>query len=399
MMPATRVVAPKAEDVAFVERLYAKGMLPDDGVDHRARDVEPRLDTVLQNVQTSSALLAREFAPMGWLVEGMIPAEGLTVLGAKMGLGKSYFLLQLAAALSTGTSFFGREVKRQGVALIALEDSDRRIHDRLNQLGAIGTDRLLIATRWSRGTKALEDLRLLLQCREWVRVVIVDPIVKLVEGCDFNAYDAAYGALGPLKDLFTTRRVAGVFAHHCKKSVAELDAFDDIMGSTGWGAAADTRLVLRRQRGSDEATLIVGGRDVAHSESALRFSPAAGWTYEGSADEVRMSAERREIVELLVREGPLSGTEIAKILDKNPSTTRNLLSKMIEAGEVAKDVDGRWICHRRVDTVDAHAVNGLRNEPSSTASIPSTPPIPPTSSTDERGISTSPLLFPEAARA
>jgi hypothetical protein len=366
---------------------------------------EVRLAALLQSVQTSSELQARTFAPMAWLLPGIIPAEGLTVLGAKMGLGKSFLFLQLATALSTGSVFLGQRTERTGVLFIALEDSERRIHARLEQFGAIGNDKLLIATRWSKGEKALEDLRLLLACRPFVKVVIIDPIVKFIEACDFNAYDAAYGALGPLKDLLDAKKVTGLFAHHARKSVGDVDAFDTIMGSTGWGGACDTRLVLRRQRGSDEATLIAGGRDVAHVEIALRFSPTEGWTYEGLAEEVRISSERREIVDLLQREGPLAGSEIAKILEKNVSTTRNLLAKMIEAGEVAKDVDGRWICRKRGDTVDAvdgRALGGRQYVPPSTASIPSTASTTTTVSTvkSEDLFPSSPLpLREEALRA
>lgn len=64
---------------------------------------------------TSHELLSKTFEPMGWLVPDLIPAEGLTVLGAKMGQGKSYFLLQLAISLSTGTPFLGRQTERRGV--------------------------------------------------------------------------------------------------------------------------------------------------------------------------------------------------------------------------------------------------------------------------------------------
>jgi RecA-family ATPase len=89
---------------------------------------------------TSSELLSKTFAPMPWLVPDLIPAEGMTVFSAKMGMGKRYSLLQLATALSMGTPFLERETKRQGVLFIALEDSERGINDRHEQLGVLVTD-------------------------------------------------------------------------------------------------------------------------------------------------------------------------------------------------------------------------------------------------------------------
>lgn len=298
----------------------------------------------------SAELLAKIFAPLEWLVPELVPAEGVTVLGSKMGNGKSYFLLQLAAALSTGTPFLGRETKRRGVLFIALEDSERRINSRLNQLGIVGTDKLLIYTQWARGKQALEDLRLLLACRSEIKVAIIDPIVKFIDLCDFNDYGGAYGALGPLKAALDSRGVAGIFSHHCKKSVAELDAFDDLLGSTGWGASCDTRLVLRRTRGSDEGTLVAGGRDVQHSESAILFEETSGWTYQGTVSDVRMSAERREIVELL-EDGPLSASDIAKRLGKNYNTTKILVRKLTEAGSLVREGKGVTLPGKAIATV------------------------------------------------
>jgi hypothetical protein len=343
---------------------------------------------LLQGGLTSSELLDKTFAPMPWLEPDLIPGEGLTVLGAKMGMGKSYFLLQLGVALSTGTPFLGRETKRQGVLFIALEDSERRIHARLNQLGAIGTDRLLIYTRWRKGKQALEDLRLLLKCRPEIKVVIIDPIVKFIDLLDFNDYGGAYGALGPIKDALDARHVAGIFSHHCKKSVAELDAFDDLLGSTGWGASCDTRLVLRRQRGSDEGTLVAGGRDVLHSESAILFDGGRGWTYQGAAEDVRMSDERKEILDLLREETALSAAEIAKRLEKNYNTTRNLLTKLHEAGKVIRDATDSRKWRSTVVTV-------VTAEPKpatvTTLTTPTTHTIP---TTRERGEEGDLSLFP-----
>ncbi len=227
-------------------------------------------------------------------------------------------------------------LSRQGVLLIALEDSERRIHARLEQLKIIGTDKLIIFTRWAKGKHALEDLRIILRCHPEVRTVIIDPIVKFIDllDFDFNEYGGAYDRLTPIKDILDGLHVAGIFSHHCKKSVSELDAFDDLLGSTGWGAACDTRLVLRRERGSDEGTLVAGGRDVLHSESALLFDGDRGWQYQGTVADVRISEERKQILELLDEAGPLSVTEVSKRLEKNYSTIRTLVQKLMKSGSL-----------------------------------------------------------------
>jgi hypothetical protein len=305
---------------------------------HKPTPEDRHTADVLLRLSTSRELVEKHFEPMRWLLQDLVPAEGLTVLGSKMGNGKSFFLLQLAAALSEGTDFLGRRTDRQGVLYIALEDSDRRIHDRLNQLRLLDSERLFIATTWSKGEKALKDLKIVLTQHPEIRVVIIDPIVRFLDLLDENSYAEAYGALSPLKELLDIRQVAGIFSHHCKKAVSELDAFDELLGSTGWGAACDTRLVLRRQRGHPEGTLVAGGRDVIHSENALLFDGGNGWKYQGTAEDVRLSDARREILELLDEEGPLSATEISKRFpEKSFYTTRNLVQRLVESGRLFRE--------------------------------------------------------------
>lgn len=44
-----------------------------------------------------------------WLVEGLIPKRGLTILGGNPKTGKTLFVLDLWLAVSTGRPFFGRD--------------------------------------------------------------------------------------------------------------------------------------------------------------------------------------------------------------------------------------------------------------------------------------------------
>ena len=298
---------------------------------------EGRAAALLQGGITSSELLAKEIKPLEWLLPGLIPSEGLSILCSKMGNGKSFFLLQLAAAISTGTPFLNQPCPRGGVLLIALEDSERRLQGRMNQLNIVGTEKLLIYTRWQKGKGALEDLRLLLACKGDIRTVIIDPIVKFIDLLDFNDYGGAYGTLGPIKDALDAKGATGIFSHHAKKEVSEVDALDDILGSTGWGGACDTRMILRRIRGTDEGTLITTGRDVEFSKSAIQFGKTTGWTYEGPADDVRMSEPLRDILDLLADEGALEIKEIASRLKRNYNTTRSNVQKLIVKGKAIRD--------------------------------------------------------------
>jgi hypothetical protein len=102
--------------------------------------------------------------------------------------------------------------------------------------------------------------------------------------------------------------------------------------------AADSVLVMKRERGKDDATLFVTGRDVEERELAVVWDQAMWqWVHRGSAEEYRRSEARKEILELLEKEDePLSPREIADAVGKKDTAVRQLLRSMVQDGEVLR---------------------------------------------------------------
>jgi hypothetical protein len=78
--------------------------------------------------------------------------------------------------------------------------------------------------------------------------------------------------------------------HHQRKAGAE-DFVDAGSGTAGLAGAADTVIVLSRDRQEAAGLLKVTGRDVAEGEYAVTFKDGAVWELEGHGPEAR--AERR----------------------------------------------------------------------------------------------------------
>jgi hypothetical protein len=248
---------------------------------------------------TAADLLAREFPPLRYCVEGLI-VEGLTLLAGKPKLGKSWLALLLSVAVAAGGYVLGQlRAERGEVLYLALEDGERRLQQRLRAV--LGDD--AIPDGWHYQTLwptieeehgGLEALQMWLESHPACRLVIIDTLAKIRprERPNATLYGQDYGALAPLAELARAYHVALVIVHHTRKAGAE-DALDAVSGSTGLTAAADAVLVLQRARGQGDATLSVTGRDIEERELALRFDQTTmQWTLIGDAETLRREREQ-----------------------------------------------------------------------------------------------------------
>jgi len=91
---------------------------------------------------------------------------------------------------------------------------------------------------------------------------------------------------GPFRnDAWNMMDVSILILHHLRKTEADEDPLDQISGTTGLAGAADTAIVLQRDR-TGRAILYGRGRDVEEFELALERDPSGGWTVLGEASEV-----------------------------------------------------------------------------------------------------------------
>jgi len=115
---------------------------------------------------------------------------------------------------------------------------------------------------------------------------------------------------------------------------------DTVSGTFGFTGGADSILVLKRES-EDDFRFSITGRDIYDRELALRFGGGCIWRLLGNASSVFISEEREEILDA-IEDQSLAPFEIAKLVDKNKSTIRTLLGKMLNAGLVSKDSSGKY---------------------------------------------------------
>ena len=331
-------------------------------------------------------LLSWELPPVRWTIPEMLP-EGLTLLAGKPKLGKSWLALSVALSIAAGGVALGAQpVSKGDVLYLALEDNARRLQARARRLLASMTEtpsNLEFALDWPRlGEGGLAYLEEYLKAHPDLRLVVIDTWARVAPPSGerrCSQYEGDYESLTPLKRLADTYHVSILAVHHLRKTGSS-DVLDEIIGSTGVTGAVDGTMILKRDRGQTEATLFVTGRDVEHEQQvALSFdATTALWTLVGNAEEVGCTRARQEILDLLREQGSdgMSAREIAEALEKNYHTTRSLLRKMEDAGEVKRS-DGQYFAvsldagHRQgrpSDGID-HQEQRAQQQPTCSAAI------------------------------
>lgn len=218
--------------------------------------------------------------PIPYVIDGLLPCGGFSVLGAKPKTGKTSLTRFEGVCVAKGAPFLGRDTIKGEVILISLED--HRVHTD-NHLNVLGYDpandaAIHIVERLSsdidQTMEAIED-SLLKMPR--VRLVIVDTLAKLIRVSDMNEYMPMLTAVERLRNLakkFPHLHIQGVV--HCKKVKTD-DPFDSLLGSTALRGEPDTSIALFQDDGERViATETRIGRAIPHTMLRAQLVTSAG---------------------------------------------------------------------------------------------------------------------------
>ena len=303
----------------------------------------------------TNAIMATDFEPIRWIVPDYLP-EGFSVLAGRQKLGKTWLAIDWALAVATGGIAMGTvPVEAGNVIYVDMENGPRRIQRRIRALYPQTNTPDLSRLEWVTEAPPL-DKGFIDALEDWrtsvpnPRLVLIDVLQRIKPPArpNANSYESDYSIWAPLQAWAMQNGIGVVGLHHTRKGGAD-DPLEALSGSNGLSACADTTLVLDRD--SSGITLFVRGRDVEEKESALRFD-AGAWMLTGDAADVRLTDERSAILEALRDvEVPMTPTELGGATGMAGNNLRQLLFKMVKAGEVMKSGRGRYL-HRDFVTPD-----------------------------------------------
>lgn len=332
-----------AEDNAeYMERRPGPRQGPPGDVFGRTEYTERPLPPV-QQLSTISAreLQDKDIPPANFIVAELLP-QGLALLASPPKYGKSWFVLDLCLSVAAGEQFLNHATVKRGCLYLALEDSERRLQDRMNKI--LQGERAPMSFDYATSAADIGH-GLLQQLEDYVAqhkdtgLIVVDTLQKVRTSTNGkeSAYSADYRETALLKNFADKHGVCVLLVHHLRKAKDDTDPFNQISGTNGIFGAADTALVMTRlHRGDSRTTLSVVGRDIDSGDFTIVFDKADWkWKNLGSVENVTQQLRAEEY-----RQSPVAIT-IRELLRQSPTGTwSGSMKQLLEAGQV---ITGTWI--------------------------------------------------------
>lgn len=305
-------------------------------VKHITQPIEEKDSKVSKGLSIISALdLQKEsFPPTTYLVEDILP-EGTSLLVAAPKIGKSWFVLDMGLKIASGLPFLNKTTTKVGVLYLALEDTHKRLQDRMNKLlksCPSPTSFYVTTEATSLDNGLIESLESTIHSHPDIKLIIIDTLQKIRSQSKLgsNVYQQDYAEIGMVKSFADKHSISVMFVHHLRKMKDGEDQFNMISGSTAIMGASDTSFVITKKSRSDSnATLHITGRDIESNELLISFNKnTCQWELIGDAQEVAKQREKSEY-----EDNPIVMT-IRTLLDESDdgSWTGNAKS-LLEAGE------------------------------------------------------------------
>ncbi len=291
------------------------------------------------NLTSLGDLMREPEEQVSWLLEGILPAGGLSLLAAKPKTGKSTLARCLALAVAGKEQFLGRTTQKGAVIYLALEEKRSEVRAHFKAMGATGQEQIFIHAA-SAPVDALPAITVEVQ-RHKPTLLIIDPALRFVRVKDANDYAQVSAALEPILTLARENRAHVLLVYHAGKG-ERVEATDAILGSTAFFAAVDTALVMKRtEKFRTLQSRQRYGDDLA--ETTLEFNPESRRISLGvPRSDAEAEGAGRGILAFLQAAGePKIEQEIRDAVKGETKLLAEALRELVRQGKVTREGAGK----------------------------------------------------------
>jgi len=179
-----------------------------------------------------------------------------------------------------------------------------------------------------------------------------------IKGCSANGettYQRDYRIGSQLKAMIDSAPGGSLIVNHHDRKASSADFVDAVSGTHGLAGAADTTIVVNRDRLSADGLIRVTGRDVREGQYAVTFSEGA-WTLAGETLDAAQEAaaarslmpatgssdRTREVVQYVSAHPGCGSTDVEQALDLLAGQGRSYLKRLVDRGLIERLSLGRY---------------------------------------------------------
>lgn len=343
---------------------------PTEDIEKRLREWEQMQSPDYLHMVGMEELMDQTFPVKEPIIDGLLYKGAYLFAGAPK-IGKSFLVLQIAYAVSTGQAIWDYQVHRGAVLYLALEDQYRRLQERMARMfGVDGHGDLMLAVTAKQLGQGLEkQMEYFLRRFPQAQMIVIDTLQKVRETAgDRYSYASDYEIIGQLKTFADYHNICILIVHHTRKQPSE-DSFEMISGTTGLLGCADGAFLLHKEKRTDHrAILDIVGRDQPDQRlRLLRNEENLTWTLEGADCELWKEPPDpllEQVARLVIPEQPVwqgSGAELLERLGLNTTASSLTRRLNVRAGQLYATYG---ISYKNIrDRAGSHITLRLETEP------------------------------------
>lgn len=300
-------------------------------------------------VLSGAELLQIPADSMQWLVKGLFPAVGTSLIGAPPKCGKSIWTRQLCAFVQMGRPFLGREVQPGRTLYFSTQERAGPIADHFRSLGCTEeTMPAVVAGERFDPLEALERLNQTVARMPGLKLVVVDMIGEFLPLKDSNDYQEMGRKFAPLRQLAEQFSFHLCVTTHTKKAQTD-NPIHSVIGSQAIAGAVDQIVILNNDTRQQRTITTVQRYGVSLPLTLLKWDPEKRAMFLGqNADEARTEqrkvTEERIIQDMMVYVMGNPGRTRAEILDTvrgDATTKRSTFNLLKESGHIIQSGSGQ----------------------------------------------------------
>ena len=217
-------------------------------------------------------LMDTRLEPTRFCIDTLLP-QGITILGGAPKIGKSWWVLDICIRIAKGESVWDMPTTKGTTLYLCLEDTLRRVQERLNCITDDVPSNAFFATSAHTIAEGLcDEIRAFVKEHPDTVFVAIDTFQIVRNSGADTSYGNDYDEIRQMKQLADELNISLLLVHHLRKQ-GDSDPLNKLSGTTGIIGAVDSVFVLdKSKRGESLATLVCTGRDIEYRQLELKFS-------------------------------------------------------------------------------------------------------------------------------